>query len=64
MVCKLRIVATGTLEVKTTNFVANGQNIIKFGSLLRRLIIDGQPLLLNVLKGDKSLVDYRPALFS
>lgn len=57
-------VGDGPLEVKTANFVASDQNKIKFGSISRRIMVEGLPQLLNVLKGDMSLVDYRPALFS
>lgn len=45
------------------NLLPDNQRITKAGKLIRKLSIDELPQLINVLKGDMSLVGTRPLLF-
>ena len=45
------------------NLLPDNQRITKAGKIIRRLSIDELPQLMNVLKGDMSLIGPRPLLF-
>ena len=58
---KFRTMSVGTISV--ASHLADKESITKFGQFLRKSKIDELPQLINVIKGEMSLVGPRPNLF-
>ncbi len=61
---KFRTMALGTPEVATDQLTNSAQYITGVGYYLRKFSIDELPQLINILKGDMSIVGPRPALYN
>lgn len=61
---KFRTMRLDTPQVATHLMTDPGKHLTPIGGFLRKTSLDELPQLLNVLKGDMSLVGPRPALFN
>ncbi|MEN6414746.1 MAG: sugar transferase [Veillonellales bacterium] len=64
MMYKFRSMAVGTPEVATDKLTNSQAYITKVGYYLRKYSLDELPQLINILKGDMSVVGPRPALYN
>lgn len=61
---KFRTMVVGTPNVATDKLKNSQSYITKIGYYLRKYSIDELPQLLNILKGDMSIIGPRPALYN
>lgn len=63
-VYKFRTMADNTPQMATNDFKDAGRYITRSGKIMRKLSIDELPQLINVLRGDMSIVGPRPVILA
>ena len=64
MIYKFRTMRTDTPKDMPTHMLRNAESYItKFGGFMRKTSIDELPQIINILKGDMSIIGPRPALW-
>lgn len=62
---KFRTMRTDTPKDTPTHLLNNAENYItKFGKIMRKTSIDELPQIINILKGEMSIIGPRPALWN
>lgn len=65
VIYKFRTMRTDTPKDMPTHMLKNAESYItKFGNIMRKTSIDELPQLINILKGDMSIIGPRPALWN
>lgn len=65
MIYKFRTMRTDTPKDMPTHMLKNADSYItKFGNIMRKTSIDELPQLINILKGEMSIIGPRPALWN
>ena len=65
MIYKFRTMRSDTPKDMPTHMLSNAESYItKFGGFMRKTSIDELPQIINILKGDMSIIGPRPALWN